>query len=88
VNDPEVVPDAAEATEMEELIRSVPRLIGLLPDVLREHRIDVRHAATLARMIGMLMKVVDKVKPAVLVSFHYTSRIMTFHMELTTVRDI
>lgn len=55
--------------ELDELIRSVPRLIGILPDVLRD-RSDVRHNAAVSEMVAGLVKSVDKVRPLALVGFH------------------
>jgi nuclear pore complex protein Nup98-Nup96 len=62
----DAVPDASQALELDELVRSVPKLIGILPDVLRD-RSDVRHNAALAEMIAGLVVVLDKVQPLALV---------------------
>jgi nuclear pore complex protein Nup98-Nup96 len=62
----DAVPDASQALELEELARTVPKLLGLLPDVLRD-RSDARHNAALAEMITRLMLTVDKVQPLALV---------------------
>ncbi|OCH85762.1 hypothetical protein OBBRIDRAFT_739307 [Obba rivulosa] len=59
------VPDAAEATELEDLARRVPQLIGILPDVLRD-RSDPRHNAALAEMSANLTHQLDQVKPLAL----------------------
>jgi nuclear pore complex protein Nup98-Nup96 len=59
-------PDSAQALELEDLTRSIPKLIDILPDVLR-NRDDPRHNAALAEMIGGLMSMLDKVKPLALV---------------------
>ncbi|KII87791.1 hypothetical protein PLICRDRAFT_699296 [Plicaturopsis crispa FD-325 SS-3] len=61
----DAVPDASQALELEELTRSIPKLIGILPDVLRD-RADPRHNAALAEMIAGLMLRLDKVKPLAL----------------------
>ncbi|KAJ7746928.1 nuclear protein 96-domain-containing protein [Mycena maculata] len=48
--------------EAEELARNASKLIGILPDALRD-RSDSQHNAALADMIGALMKMVDKIRP-------------------------
>ncbi|KAJ7695132.1 nuclear protein 96-domain-containing protein [Mycena rosella] len=48
--------------EVDELARNASKLIGILPDALRD-RSDPRHNAALADMIGALVKMVDKVRP-------------------------
>ncbi|KAJ7460571.1 nuclear protein 96-domain-containing protein [Mycena latifolia] len=48
--------------EMDELARTASKLIGILPDALRD-RSDSRHNAALADMIGALVKMVDRVRP-------------------------
>ena len=65
--DENAVPDASEAHELEELTRGVPKLIGILPDVLRD-RGDARHNVTLARMVSDLAVALDQVNSQVLVS--------------------
>lgn len=62
------VPDAAQATELEELSMSIPKLIGILPDVLRD-RSDPRHNVALSEMISRLTSELDAVQPLLLVSF-------------------
>ncbi|KAL6300386.1 nuclear protein 96-domain-containing protein [Sparassis latifolia] len=54
--------DAADASELEQLAHSVPKLIGILPDVLRD-RSDTRHKAALAEMTAELTRRLDEVKP-------------------------
>ena len=66
--DEEAVPDAVEAQELEELTRSVPKLIGILPDVLRDHG-DTRHNVALAGMVSDLTAALDQVNPQALVSW-------------------
>jgi len=56
------VPDAAEASEMDEIARTIPRLIGVLPDVLRD-RADPRHNVAVAEMISKLMLCMQTIKP-------------------------
>ena len=68
------VPDAAQALELEELSRSIPKLIGILPDVLRD-RSDPRHNVALSEMISRLTAELDAVQPLALVSATFP----TFH---------
>ncbi len=56
------VPDTAQATELEELTRSVPKLITLLPSVLPD-RSDIRYNAAISEMIAGLTLRLDKVRP-------------------------
>lgn len=51
-----------EAVELEHLGRSVPKLIAMLPDVLRD-RSDARHNAAVTEMTTQLTKHLDRVKP-------------------------
>lgn len=60
------VPDAAEAAELDNLARSVPRLISILPDVLHDQS-DVRHQAAVAEMTAHLTTRLDRVKPLAIV---------------------
>jgi nuclear pore complex protein Nup98-Nup96 len=59
-------PDASQSDEIDELARSIPKLIGILPDVLR-NTWDPRHPAALSVMIAGLVAQVDKVRPLGLV---------------------
>ncbi|KAF9234244.1 nuclear protein 96-domain-containing protein [Melanogaster broomeanus] len=59
------VPDAAEEQECETLTRSIPKLIGILPDVLFSQS-DLRHKVALAEMISGLTVILDQVKPLAL----------------------
>ena len=74
----DAIPDAAEALELEDFGRSIPKLIGILPDVLRD-RIDPRHNVALAEMIAGLTVCLDKVKPLALV------RVILFISNMTTL---
>jgi len=65
--DGDAVPDASEAQELEELTRSVPKLIGIIPDVLRD-RGDARHNVALVGMVSDLTAALDQVNSQVLVS--------------------
>jgi len=60
-----VAPDPADAAEIEELTRSVPKLIDVLPDVLHNHQ-DIRHKAALAEMIAGLTSRLDQIRPLAL----------------------
>jgi nuclear pore complex protein Nup98-Nup96 len=57
---------AAQEIEFEELIRRIPRLVGILPEALRD-RSDARHNVALAKMISGLMAHLDEVQPHALV---------------------
>jgi len=63
--DDDAVPDASEAQELEELTRSVPKLIGIVPDVLRD-RGDARHNVALVSMVADLTAALDQVNSQVL----------------------
>ncbi|KZV72700.1 hypothetical protein PENSPDRAFT_575693 [Peniophora sp. CONT] len=67
VLDPNAVADAAQAAEMEDLVRSIPRLIGILPDVLRD-REDPRHNVALAEMVDSLTHELDASQQALTLS--------------------
>jgi nuclear pore complex protein Nup98-Nup96 len=62
----DALPDASQSDEIDELARSIPKLIGILPDVLR-NTWDPRHPAALSVMIAGLVAQVDKVRPLGLV---------------------
>ena len=49
----DAVPDAAIATETEDLTRKIYKVIGLLPDILHNKN-DLRHKAALVSMTGEL----------------------------------
>ncbi|KAG5642363.1 hypothetical protein DXG03_002960 [Asterophora parasitica] len=63
---PDQVADAAQSTEIDDLTKSVPRLIGLLPDLLRDNG-DPRHGAALSEMVSGMVGEVNKLRPLVLV---------------------
>jgi len=67
VQDPDVVPDASEANELDELIRNIPKLLGILLDLLPNQE-DTRHRAALAEMTANLTREVDLTRPLLLVS--------------------
>lgn len=62
LDDVDAVPDPVYAAEVEELTRSVPKMITLLPDILRD-RSDIRHNAALAEMISGLTLRLDQLRP-------------------------
>jgi len=64
----DAVPDATEATQIEDLTRTVPRLISLLPDIFSS-KINARHKVAVHEMTAALVKVVDRVRPLILVCF-------------------
>jgi nuclear pore complex protein Nup98-Nup96 len=75
--DADSMPDAAEASEIDEIARTIPRLIGILPDVLRD-RTDPRHNVAVAEMISKLMLCMQAIKPLAIVrTFH----ILTFLLD-------
>ena len=66
----DAVPDASQSTEIDDLARSVPKLIGILPDVLRNNW-DPRHPAALKVMTAALVAQTDKIRPLALVGFFF-----------------
>lgn len=64
------VPDASEASELEEYTRLIPRSVGLIPDILRD-RSDRRHEAAAAEMAKGLLLALDQIKPLALVSYRF-----------------
>lgn len=61
--------EASPAEELDELVKRIPKLIALLPDVLHRPRsVDDRHAAAIEEMTQSLMGAMGKAKPAMLVS--------------------
>lgn len=70
LDDTNAVLDATQTFELDDLTRSIPRLIDILPDMLR-NRDDPRHNAALAEMIAELMFLLDKFKPLALVCLNF-----------------
>lgn len=67
--DPSTIPDAAQASQVEELVRSIPRLLNLLPDIFYERwPEDVRIKVALSEMVKGLVRILDRVKFGVVVS--------------------
>ncbi|KAI0716436.1 nuclear protein 96-domain-containing protein [Earliella scabrosa] len=54
--------NAEEAAELDQLSRSVPKLISMLPDVLPD-RANVRHSAALTEMTNQLVYHLDRTRP-------------------------
>jgi len=65
LDDPNAVPDATQSSELDDLARSIPRLIDILPDVFR-NRDDPRHNAALTEVTAGLISMLDKIKPLAL----------------------
>lgn len=59
--------DDAQVAELEELLRGVPKLIGLLPTIARDP-MDARQSIAMATMITGLTRQLDKAAPTSLVS--------------------
>ncbi|RXW16183.1 hypothetical protein EST38_g9671 [Candolleomyces aberdarensis] len=61
--------EPSPAEELEDLMRKVPKLIALLPDILHRPRsVDDRHTAAIEEMTQSLLRVTGKAKPSTLVS--------------------
>ena len=59
--------DEAQVAELDELLRGVPKLIGLLPAIIRDP-VDPRQSVAVATMITGLTRQLDKATPMALVS--------------------
>jgi len=59
--------DGPQVAELEELMRSIPKLIGLLPAMVRDPA-DARHSVAVATMINRLTRQLDNVLPLTLSS--------------------
>ncbi|KAI0301599.1 nuclear protein 96-domain-containing protein [Multifurca ochricompacta] len=66
VQDVRALRDGSHATELEELIRGIPKLIGLLPEIIRDDEADARHSVAVAMMITGLTRQLDKAMPLAL----------------------
>ncbi|KAG6889187.1 hypothetical protein C0992_006104 [Termitomyces sp. T32_za158] len=67
----DAVPNAVQDTQFEDLIKSVPRLIELLPDLFREGS-DPRHRIALTEIVAGLVGQVKKYAPTVLAQINPT----------------
>ncbi|KAJ4000271.1 nuclear protein 96-domain-containing protein [Lentinula boryana] len=70
--EPDAVPEATRAKELDDLVRGIPRLIALLPDVLTLARsvskggnrvLKLKHQVALHEMTARLVKVLDRIRP-------------------------
>lgn len=59
--------DSSQVAELEELTRTIPKLIGLLPAMVRD-QVDVRQNVAVATMISGLTRHLDNALPLALVS--------------------
>lgn len=59
--------DDVQVAELEELVRGVPKLIGLLPAIIRDST-DARQSIAVATMITGLTRQLNKAAPMALVS--------------------
>lgn len=60
----EAIPDASEASELELLTGRIPRLIGILPDVLRDRPgTGERCKAALSHILSKLLDCLDPTRP-------------------------
>lgn len=74
IQDLRALRDASQVTELEELTRSIPKLIGILPALVRDQA-DVGQTVAVATMISGLTRLLDNALPLALVSWkHFTSR--------------
>ncbi len=60
--------DSSQVAELEELTRTIPKLIGLLPAMVRD-QVDVRQNVAVAAMISGLTRNLDNALPLALVSW-------------------
>ncbi|CCL99212.1 uncharacterized protein FIBRA_01227 [Fibroporia radiculosa] len=77
--------DPADTTELEQLARSVPKIIGILPDLFND-RSDPCHTAAFAEMTNKLAVCLNKVKPLVLYQSRIRAPQMTEGMRLRNVQ--
>jgi nuclear pore complex protein Nup98-Nup96 len=68
--------DDSQIAELEELTRGIPKLIGLLPAMVRDPA-DARHSVAVATMITGLTLQLDRASPLFLVSWRYSFRRVT-----------
>lgn len=66
----DAIPDASEASELELLTGRIPKLIGILPDIL-QNKTDSgeRCAAALSHMLSKLLDCLDPTRPVRTFSF-------------------
>jgi nuclear pore complex protein Nup98-Nup96 len=75
IQDLRALRDASQVAELEELTRSIPKLIGILPALVRDQA-DVGQTVAVATMISGLTRQLDNALPLALVSWKhfFTSR--------------
>jgi hypothetical protein len=75
IQDLRALRDASQVAELEELTRSIPKLIGILPALVRDQA-DVGQTVAVATMISALTRQLDDALPLALVSWKhfFTSR--------------
>lgn len=75
IQDLRALRDASQVAELEELTRSIPKLIGILPALVRDQA-DVGQTVAVATMISGLTRQLDNALPLALVSrkHFFTSR--------------
>ena len=66
IQDLRVSQDESQAAELEELARGIPKLIGLLPAMVRDPA-DARQSVAVATMMTGLTRQLDKALPLTLV---------------------
>jgi len=83
-NEEDTLPGASRAEEIEDLSKTVPKIIAILPDVLHRSRVmDARHPAALEEMTKDLLKLVERAKPMLLVRISLLFNQTPAHMEIT-----
>ncbi|KAI0332827.1 hypothetical protein GY45DRAFT_1245970 [Cubamyces sp. BRFM 1775] len=76
--------DAGELSELEQLSRSVPKLVSILPDVLPD-RTNIRHTAAAAEMTNQLVRHLDQIRPLAIAQAHIRT---PYFGDATRVRNI
>lgn len=79
--------EASQVTELEELTRSIPKLIGILPALVRD-QVDVGQTVAVATMISGLTRQLDNALPLALVSwkhfFYFSPNVKRHHFAFLT----
>jgi len=83
-DDEDALPDASQADEIEDLSKTVPKIIAILPDILHRSRVmDARHPAALEEMTKDLLKLVERAKPMLLVRISLLFNQTQAHVEIS-----